>query len=245
MNKSNPNLMRINVLLCYCIIILVWYYFFTYLCLYGLMVMKVIAIISQKGGAGKTTLALNLAIASEIDGKSAAIFDLDPQASSTDWKDSREAEAPAVISLHAARINHYLEMARKNVADLVIFDTAPHSQKDALDAAQAADLILIPCKPSLLDLRAISSSVKIAQLAEKPAIAVLTQTQPRGTLTDEATEAIKSYGVPLAPVCIGNRMAFIHAFTLGKGVLETEPTSKAGEEIKALYSFLMNNMENK
>src|SRR3990170_519936 len=193
--------------------------------------MKVLAIISQKGGTGKTTLALNLAVASELSGNPAAVFDLDPQASSMSWKDNRPDESPAVVSLHSARISHYLETARQSGAKLVIFDTAPHSQKDALEAAQASDLILIPCKPSLIDLRAISASVKIAQLASKPAVAILTQTQARGSLTNEAVEAIKSYDVILAPVTIGNRMAFVHAFTDGKGVLETEPNGKAGEEI--------------
>lgn len=207
--------------------------------------MQTIAVISQKGGAGKTTLAINLAIAAELAGKPAAIFDLDPQASSMGWKDSRSEESPAVISLHAARIPHYIETARQGGAGLVIFDTAPHSQKDALDAAAAADLILIPCKPSLVDLRAISSSVKIAQLADKPAIAVLTQTPPRGSLTEEAAEAIKGYGIPLAPVTIGNRMAFVHAFTMGKGVQETEADSKAAEEIATLYRFIISQMENK
>lgn len=207
--------------------------------------MRIIAIISQKGGAGKTTLAINLAVASELIGKSAAIFDLDPQASSMGWKDSRLKEGPAVVSLHSARINYYLETARQSGAKLVIFDTAPHSQKDALEAAQKSDLILIPCKPSLVDLRAISSSVKIAQLSDKPAVAVLTQIQARGSLHDEAAEAIKSYKIDLAPMTIGNRMAFVHAFTAGKGVMENEPNSKASEEITELFSFITNFMENK
>jgi chromosome partitioning protein len=207
--------------------------------------MQTIAIISQKGGTGKTTLAINLAVASKLKGVSAAIFDLDPQTSSMNWKDSRVEESPAVISLHAVRINHYLEVAQQSGAGLVIFDTAPHSQKDALDTAQAADLVLIPCRPSLVDLRAIRSSVKIAQLAGKQVVVILTQTPPRGSLTDEAAEAIKGYGIPLAPVTIGNRMAFVHAFTVGKGVQETEPGSKAADEIAALYSFVINQMENK
>lgn len=207
--------------------------------------MQVIAIISQKGGAGKTTLALNLAVASEMVGQPAAIFDLDPQASSMGWKDSRVEEYPAVVSLHSARITHYLNTARQSGAKLVIFDTAPHSQKDALEAAQVSDLILIPCKPSLVDLRAISSSVKIAQLAGKPVVTILTQTQARGSLTNEAAEAIKSYEVELAPMTIGNRMAFVHAFTAGKGVLEIEPQSKASEEITALFSFVTNFMEDR
>lgn len=211
----------------------------------GIYNMQVIAIISQKGGAGKTTLALNLAVASEMVGQPAAIFDLDPQASSMGWKDSRVEEYPAVVSLHSARITHYLNTARQSGAKLVIFDTAPHSQKDALEAAQVSDLILIPCKPSLVDLRAISSSVKIAQLAGKPVVTILTQTQARGSLTNEAAEAIKSYEVELAPMTIGNRMAFVHAFTAGKGVLEIEPQSKASEEITALFSFVTNFMEDR
>src|SRR4029078_2839976 len=117
--------------------------------------------------------------------------------------------------------------------------------KDALDAAQVADIILIPCKPSLVDLRAISSSVKIAKIADKPVVAVLTQTQARGSLIEEAAEAIKEYNIPIAPVSIGNRMAFVHAFTLGKGVLETEQHTKAGEEILNLYSFIINTLESK
>jgi len=206
--------------------------------------MKILTIISQKGGTGKTTLALNLAIASELSGRSTAIFDLDPQASSSGWKDSRSDEMPAVLSLHSSRLTHYISIARASGAKLIIIDTSPHSQKDALDAAQVADLVLIPCRPSLVDLRAISSSIKIAHLADKPAVAVLTQTQARGGLTEDATEAIRGYGIPLAPVTIGNRIAFVHAFTLGKGVLETEPDRKAGVEIEALYSFIINTMEN-
>ena len=207
--------------------------------------MKKIAIISQKGGTGKTTLAINLAVASTLTGTSSAIFDLDPQASSMGWKDSRIEESPAVISLHAARIHHCLDTAQQRGAGLIIFDTAPHSQKDALDAAQVSDLILIPCKPSLVDLRAIRSSVKIAQMAGKMAVAVLTQTLPRGSLTHEAAEVIKGYGIPLAPVTIGNRITFVHAFTVGKGVQETEPDSKASTEISKLYFFINNQMEKK
>ena len=205
--------------------------------------MKIVAIISQKGGAGKTTLALNLATAAEINGKTTALFDLDPQASSMSWKDSRSIESPAVLSIHAARIDYYLKISRDSGANLIIFDTAPHSQKDALDAANVADLILIPCKPSLIDLRAINSSVQIAKIAGKKAIAVLNQIPSRGTLTKEAAEAIKNYGISLAPVSIGNRIAFVHAFTLGRSVLETEPNSKASEEIRSLYSFIIKNLE--
>src|SRR5690349_17764518 len=120
--------------------------------------MKTIAIISQKGGAGKTTLALHLAVAGELAGKTTAVIDLDPQASATGWKDTRSSEAPAVVSAQAARLGKVLEAATENGVELTIIDTAPHSESSALAAARASDLILIPCRPAILDLRAIGTT---------------------------------------------------------------------------------------
>src|SRR4051812_9330361 len=116
--------------------------------------MKVIALLSQKGGAGKTTLALHLAVAAEQDGHQTAIIDLDPQASAASWGDSRAAETPVVVSAQSSRLAQVLEAARNAGAALAIIDTAPHSESAALAAARAADLILIPCRPAILDLRA-------------------------------------------------------------------------------------------
>ena len=130
--------------------------------------MKTIAILSQKGGTGKTTLALHLAVAAERAGHTAVIIDLDPQSSAGGWGDSREADAPTVATGHAPRLGSILEAAAANGAGLALLDTAPHSQGDALAAAQAADVLLIPCRPGILDLRAIGATVQIAKLAGKP-----------------------------------------------------------------------------
>src|SRR5580693_4718844 len=131
--------------------------------------MKTIAIISQKGGAGKTTLAIHLAVAAEMAHKSAAVIDLDPQASATSWKDLREGETPVVASAQVTRLVQVLEAAAKHGADIAIIDTAPHSESAALAAARAADLILIPCRPAILDLRAIHLTIDLSKLADKPA----------------------------------------------------------------------------
>ena len=112
--------------------------------------MKTISIISQKGGAGKTTIALNLATAAEEAGHSAVVIDLDPQASAKGWHDHRQKESPVVISAQASRISDVLVTAREHGADICIIDTAPHSETAALAAARAADLILIPCRPGIL-----------------------------------------------------------------------------------------------
>src|ERR1700676_5529752 len=115
--------------------------------------MKTISIISQKGGAGKTTLALNLAGAAETFGHRCVVIDLDPQASAKGWHDHRQKESPVVISAQASRIKDVLETARQHGADICIIDTAPHSETAALAAARAADLILIPCRAGILDIQ--------------------------------------------------------------------------------------------
>jgi chromosome partitioning protein len=199
--------------------------------------MQTIAIISQKGGTGKTTLALNLAVAAELSGLPAAIIDLDPQASAKEWAKSRTSATPVVISAHASQLEEVLAAARDNGAALTIIDTAPHSERDALAAARAADLILIPCRPAILDLRAMSSTKELADLARTPAAAVINAAPPRGHLADEAADAIRGYGLTVAPVTIAQRAPFVHSLTVGKTVLEFEPGSKAAEEINELLKF--------
>jgi chromosome partitioning protein len=199
--------------------------------------MKTIAVISQKGGTGKTTLALHLAVAV---GNGAAVVDLDPQASATAWHDLRRVESPAVVSVQPSRLAQTLETAKAALATFVIIDTAPHSEAGALTAARAADLILIPCRPALLDLRAIAASVDIVQLAGKAEAAaiVLNACPPRSSLPEEAESALAAYGLKLAPVRIGNRMAFVHALVEGLSAQEWAPKSKATAEIGELYKWI-------
>ena len=199
--------------------------------------MKTIAIISQKGGAGKTTLALHLAVAAEQAGRAAAVIDLDPQASATGWGDHRGKDHPAVASSQAARLDQVLSAARKAGAELAIIDTAPHSENTALAAARSADLILIPCRPAILDLRAIHSTIDLAKLAGKPAVVVLNSVPPRGSLGEDADHAIEVYGIDVCPVRIGQRAVFIHALTEGMTAQEYEPAGKGAREIRHLYKW--------
>jgi chromosome partitioning protein len=200
--------------------------------------MKTLAILSQKGGAGKTTLAVHLAVAAERAGHQTAIIDLDPQGSVTGWKDSRPQDTPVVVSAQAVRLPQVLDAAKKAGASLAILDTAPHSESTALAAARAADLILIPCRPAILDLRAISFTVDMAKLAGKPAVVILNAVPPRGSLSEEARSAIAGYGVDVAPVSVGQRAAYIHALTAGQAAQEYETHGKAAQEVKKLYGWI-------
>ena len=207
--------------------------------------MKTVAILSQKGGTGKTTIATNLCVAAEREKQTTALIDLDPQASATRWGEYREAKTPAIIATPVSRLTHYLETAEKNGATLVVVDTAPNSGPEALEVARAASIVLIPCKPSMLDLDAIENTVKTAEIAGVPARIVLNGVDARSDLGNQARKVIRQYGVECAPSDLGQRVGFVHAFNHGTGVLEFEPRAKSSQEIKALYAYLSKELEEK
>ncbi len=200
--------------------------------------MKTLALLSQKGGSGKTTLALHIAVAAERSGVSTVVVDLDPQASAAAWGDSRHADAPAVVSCQAARLAAVLQAAEQGGAGLAVIDTAPHAESASLAAARAADVILVPCRPGILDLRAIGSTLDLAKLAGKPAHVVLCCVPARGGLADEAEQAVAGYGVAVAPVRIGQRSAFAASLVAGLTAQECEHGGKAAHEVAALFSWL-------
>src|SRR3954451_19049731 len=202
--------------------------------------MRTIAILSQKGGSGKTTLALHLAVAAERAGKVAAVIDLDPQASAGGWKDSRSGDTPVVVAMPAARLTQALDTARHAEADLTVIDSAPHSGEVALAAAEAADFVLIPCRAGILDLRAIGATARIAKLAGKEAAYVVLNAMPPNAphVLADVRNAVAVHGLDVAPATLQQRAAFAHALTVGKTAHEYEPSGKAAEEITQLYRWV-------
>ena len=205
--------------------------------------MKTIAILSRKGGTGKTTIATNLAIAAEKSGQTTALIDLDPQSSAAKWGDSRNGNTPAVISTHSERLPKILKLAEDNGATLTILDTAPHTEASALDAARAAEMVVIPCKPALVDLQAIGSTIDVIRLAKVSARIVFNSVPSRGDLTAQAREAVSIYDVPCAPCELGHRIAYVHAYNAGLATQEFEPSGKASREVHALYKYLASEMD--
>jgi chromosome partitioning protein len=201
--------------------------------------MHIIAIVSQKGGSGKTTLALHLATAFTQHNYGTVVLDLDPQASSTAWKDYRAQELPAVQSIQPARLERVLAEAKNIGADIVILDTAPHADGPALDAARRADLVLVPTQPSIIDLRAMDTTADLLKLAKaKKAFAVLNAVPPQPSEANSAASAIEgTYGITVAPVRLGARLAYKRSLINGQTAQEAEPHSKAAEEIEALYTW--------
>ena len=202
--------------------------------------MKTIAVISQKGGAGKTTIAIHLAVASSLDGQNTAIIDLDPQASSAKWSDRRLqlSDVPVVLSVHASRLNTEMNRVESNAGDILFIDTAPHSDSAALEAAKAADLILVPCKPSILDLEAISSTIDLVSTTGKPIFVVLNAVGASVKERDDAREAIRELGVEVCDTYLSQRVAFSRALITGQTAQEFEPTGKARGEVDSLHAFV-------
>ena len=200
--------------------------------------MKIVAIISQKGGAGKTTLAVHLATAAVAAGHMAAVIDLDPQGTATSWSDRRTALAPEVISGQAVRIPALVNAARQNGADFLVLDTAPNADQTASLAARAADLVLIPCRPATFDLEAIETTLLLTKAAGKPAYVVLNAVPPRSSIGREAAEGLAVRDTKVAPHQLTHRAAFTHGVIDGRTAQEFEPQGKAAEEVQALYMWL-------
>jgi chromosome partitioning protein len=202
---------------------------------------KKIALIAQKGGVGKTTVAVNLAVAA---GAKAALFDLDPQESAVIWADRRKAEAPHVEFLTERRLPDGLKAAEQQGFTLAIIDTPPAAGPQAFTAAQAADLVLIPCRPSLVDLDAIRRTAQLIKSAGITAYVVFNAAPPGATtLLEDARAIVEATGLAVAPVILRERSAYRAAWPPGKGVSETEPHGKAAGEIAELKKWVFEQLQ--
>ena len=199
--------------------------------------MHTVALISQKGGAGKTTIALHLAVAFARAGRNTAVIDLDPQASAANWADRRESDLPVVISAHASRLQHEIRRVEEAGCEVLVLDTAPHSDRSALEVARAADLIFMPCRPAILDMEAISSTLDLVRTTGKAVYVILNATAPQGSEAAEAAEALAGLDVQVCPVQLVNRVAFARSLITGQAAQEVEPRGKAAQEVERLHAF--------
>jgi chromosome partitioning protein len=201
--------------------------------------LKTISILSQKGGAGKTTVAVHLATAAAAQGVRTALVDLDPQANARKWGDKRDTNEPDVVGDHASRLPQLAELARANGANLLVIDTAPNADQASLIAARAADFILMPCRPAAFDLEAIEATIDLARLAKKPFAIVLNAAPHQGGgLVTEARKGLEElWGASVCPITLHARVAYSHSVIDGRTAIEFEPDGKAADEIKKLFAW--------
>ncbi len=201
--------------------------------------MHVVAVLSEKGGAGKTTTAIHLAVAAKLAGQDAVIIDLDPQASAADWAD-RRGSSPEAVAIPPARLGKLLGDLKANGVHLVLIDTGRDSNNAGYTAAQAADLVIIPCRPGGFDFRALGRTVDLCRLAGKPPRIVLNAMRPGATRAEADTrEALGAYGCEVSPVVIHDRASYRTASITNTTAQETEPTSAAAHETGQLYKWVL------
>ena len=198
----------------------------------------VITIAQRKGGAGKTTLAAQLAVTWAQSGAQVAMLDIDPQGSLAAWVELRRARLGAnavgfdFAALPGWRAASWIEEQARRT-DLIVIDNPPHAETEAQIAVRAAGLVIIPVQPSPLDLWATEATLKMVRDERRRALVVLNRVPPRSTLTDHVAAELARSGAPVAATRIGNRIALVRAMMSGLGVVESEGASQAAAEITA------------
>lgn len=198
--------------------------------------MKTILVAAQKGGAGKTTLSRNLAVAAAASGQKVLCVDLDPQGSLRGWWQARQDENPGMLEADPApdALGRTLQAAAR-MFDLSIIDTPPAAPAWLADALGSADLVLIPVRPSPDDLRAVGATISAVTAAKVPFAFVLSQA-PRAKITEEAVRILAQHG-RVAPVNIAQRVVYAETGASGAGVIETTDI-KAAEEIRDIWNYV-------
>lgn len=201
--------------------------------------MQVLAVMSQKGGAGKTTISVHLAVAASRKGLKTVVFDTDPQQSVMVWAKARESDEPTVAAITTNKLAAAIEQAKANGYEFVVIDTAPNAGTDAVDVAALATTVLVPVRPSVFDLSAAKRTIEIIKRAGVDSLLVLSACPHRAPEIGMAREALGLSGLPVANTLIGDRRPYARAVQTGRAVVEFEPDGKAAEEINALLAEIL------
>ena len=210
--------------------------------------MKTIAVAGAKGGVGKTTLAVHLAVAAVQQGSDVVLVDADPQLSAVRWSERRSSSEPVVLGRAVSQLAAEMERIAGFGADVAIVDTPPRAwvgaDNAALVAATLADVVLVPCRPSILDIESTAVSVQRLQAATAaPVVVVLNGCAHRGREADEAAEALGGLGAQVCPARIGQRVAFARSLLDGRAAQEVEPGGKAADDVLRVHTFCLRTMK--
>ncbi|MDE2343707.1 MAG: ParA family protein [Betaproteobacteria bacterium] len=199
--------------------------------------MRILALVSQKGGVGKTTLAGHLAVAAERGGETVALLDTDPQGSLAAWWNSRTAETPLFMRGDLAELRQQLAELEKMGIDLVVIDTPPAITAHIQLVVECADLIVIPARPSPHDLRAVGGTIELVEPTGKPMIFVVNGATQRAKITADAAIALSQHGT-VAPTTVHQRVDFANSMIDGRTVGELDANSNSAKEVAELWNYV-------
>jgi chromosome partitioning protein len=208
--------------------------------------MRVISFVNQKGGTGKSVLAINLAVAAQLNGEKVCVIDLDRQGTVANWYETRTAESPAVLNAdQVANLPDALKRLAANGFTLAIIDTKGEDTHGTRGAMQRADLCLIPIRPAGPDLHATRPTTEALRTMRRDFALIINQASPNKTakITQAVISSLAHEG-PVMQSAIAARMDFQYAYALGQGVNEYDPAGKAAEEIKELWAWCRKRLTN-
>jgi chromosome partitioning protein len=204
---------------------------------------RVIALASQKGGSGKTTLSGHLAVQAEIAGAGPVVLiDIDPQGSLADWWNEREDDKPSFATTTIAKLSGDLETLKQKGFKVAIIDTPPAITVAIQSVISVSDLVIVPTRPSPHDLRAVGATVVMCERASKPLVFVVNAGTPKAKITSEAAIALSQHG-RVAPITIHQRTEFAASMIDGRTVMEVKPGGRSAQEIEQLWDYLANRLE--
>ena len=211
--------------------------------------MPTIAFLSQKGGAGKTTLATCVARELVLQGKETILIDADPQGSARDWRAASEIDTVPVLGMDRPTLDKDLKAINPNGSKWIIIDGAPRSEVMTASAIRAADMVIIPVQPSPYDIWAASDLVNLVksrqQIADgKPKAAFLiSRAIKRTKLTGEVSDALAEFDIPVFQSFTSQRQTYPAAAAQGLAPSDTEPDGEAAKEIRAILQEIIDNMK--
>lgn len=209
--------------------------------------MQTWTMLAQKGGVGKSILAIGLAVETAAKRGPACIADIDPQGTTITWSDQRRKHEtdPVVTAPQPNRLSWVQAECKSAQVMRLIIDTPAGSTAGPLEAAKLADLIIIPCPPTGPDLYAMQMTAQLVQIVNRPAIFVLNRGPSANTRNVDSRNFLTilggKYGIEVCPVEVMQRMAHVKAYEAGKTAREFEPRSKAAQEMEALEDWITKN----
>lgn len=207
--------------------------------------MKVLSLVTQKGGTGKSALTVSLAVAAELAGERVVILDLDKQKTSADWYETRAAETPAVLDRdQVGKVPETLARLRAAGFTLAIIDTPGIDSPETRVAMGAAALNLVPVRPSEADVKATMPTLRALEAIGQPYALVINQapTNRQARLTSAVNLRLSTSG-EVVPVPVAIRMDHQYAYALGQGVHEYAPDGKAAAEVAEVWAWCKKRME--